>query len=148
MRNLLTKSLLLLGLSVALVLATTNWKPLFNGTTFAGWHVAGASTYWTIDQVDSAIVGASTTVATPYTMVFSDKTDFDQFTIKYSYRLRAGCSGFFFRAVENTTAELLARYLAQRILKELETRHQYFPEVLAVEVEESFGQAATYTWRR
>ncbi len=108
MRNLLTKSLLLLGLSVALVLATTNWKPLFNGTTFAGWHVAGASTYWTIDQVDSAIVGASTTVATPYTMVFSDKTDFDQFTIKYSYRLRAGCSGFFFRAVENTTAELVA----------------------------------------
>ena len=50
--------------------------------------------------------------------------------------------------IENTTAELLARYLAQRILKELETRHQYFPEVLAVEVEESFGQAATSTWRR
>ncbi len=108
MRNLLTKSLLLLCVPTAVVLATTNWKPLFNGTTFAGWHVAGASTYWTIDQVDSSIVGASTTVATPYTMVFTDKTDFDQFTIKYSYRLRAGCSGFFFRAVENTTAELVA----------------------------------------
>jgi hypothetical protein len=108
MRNIFSKSLLLLGIPAVLSLGTTSWKPLFNGTTFAGWHVAGASTYWTIDAADSAIVGASTTVATPYTMVFTDKTDFDQFTIKYSYRLRAGCSGFFFRAVENTTAELVA----------------------------------------
>jgi len=50
--------------------------------------------------------------------------------------------------IANTTAELLARYLAQRTLVELETRHSFFPETLAVEVEESFGQAATYTWKR
>ena len=45
--------------------------------------------------------------------------------------------------VENTTAELLARYLADRLLAELRARHGYTPEVLRVEVEESPGQAAT-----
>lgn len=50
--------------------------------------------------------------------------------------------------IPNTTAELLARYLAQRILRELEERHQFQPEALSVEVEESFGQSATYTWTR
>ena len=50
--------------------------------------------------------------------------------------------------IANTTAELLARYLAQRTLQELETKHYFRPETLAVEVEESFGQAATYTWTR
>jgi 6-pyruvoyltetrahydropterin/6-carboxytetrahydropterin synthase len=50
--------------------------------------------------------------------------------------------------IANTTAELLARYLGQRILKELETRHNFHPSVLSVEVEESFGQAATYTWTK
>ncbi|HAO98858.1 MAG TPA: hypothetical protein DCQ83_02305 [Fibrobacteres bacterium] len=108
MRNILPKSLLLLGFPVALSLGTTNWKPLFNGTTFAGWHFAGDQTYWTIDAADSAIVGYSATVATPYTMVFSDSATWDQFTVKYSYRLKAGCSGFFFRAVENNTAERVA----------------------------------------
>ncbi|MFM8933212.1 MAG: hypothetical protein ACKOS8_15200 [Gemmataceae bacterium] len=50
--------------------------------------------------------------------------------------------------IQNTTAELLARYLGQRILKELEHRHHFHPSVLTVEVEESFGQAATYLWNR
>ena len=108
MRNIFRKSLLLLGIPAALSLGTTNWKPLFNGTSFAGWHFAGDQTYWTIDAVDSAIVGYSATVATPYTMVFSDSATWDQFTVKYSYRLKAGCSGFFFRAVENNTAEHVA----------------------------------------
>jgi 6-pyruvoyltetrahydropterin/6-carboxytetrahydropterin synthase len=46
--------------------------------------------------------------------------------------------------VENTTAELLARYIAQRLLDDLRDRHRYYPRVLRVEVEESFGQSATY----
>jgi 6-pyruvoyltetrahydropterin/6-carboxytetrahydropterin synthase len=45
--------------------------------------------------------------------------------------------------VENTTAELLARYLAQRLLADLQRHHGYRPEVLRVEVEENFGQSAT-----
>jgi 6-pyruvoyltetrahydropterin/6-carboxytetrahydropterin synthase len=49
--------------------------------------------------------------------------------------------------IENTTAELLARYIAQRLLEELRRQHKYVPEVLRVEVEESVGQSALYEWR-
>ena len=45
--------------------------------------------------------------------------------------------------IENTTAELLARYIAQRLLDDLRTRHNYRPAVLRVEVEENIGQSAT-----
>lgn len=49
--------------------------------------------------------------------------------------------------IENTTAELLARYLAERLLDVLHSRHAYRPEVLRVEVEETAGQSAVYEWR-
>lgn len=49
--------------------------------------------------------------------------------------------------LENTTAELLAHYIGHRLLADLRQQHQYVPQVLRVEVEESFGQAATYEWR-
>jgi 6-pyruvoyltetrahydropterin/6-carboxytetrahydropterin synthase len=49
-------------------------------------------------------------------------------------------------AIENTTAELLARYLGQKLLAELASRHGFRPAGLRVEVEESFGQAAFYEW--
>ena len=45
--------------------------------------------------------------------------------------------------VENTTAELLARYIAERLADELLRQHEYRPRVLRVEVEESIGQSAT-----
>ena len=50
--------------------------------------------------------------------------------------------------VENTTAELLARYIAQRLAEELRRQHRYEPEVLRVEVEENIGQSATCELRR
>jgi 6-pyruvoyltetrahydropterin/6-carboxytetrahydropterin synthase len=49
--------------------------------------------------------------------------------------------------VENTTAELLARYIGQRLLADLRKEHQFAPDVLRVEVEESVGQSATYEWK-
>lgn len=49
--------------------------------------------------------------------------------------------------VANTTAELLARYLGQQLLAALRSDHQFTPAALRVEVEESFGQSATYEWR-
>ncbi len=49
--------------------------------------------------------------------------------------------------IENTTAELLARYIAQRLLEDLRKHHQFVPEVLRVEVEENIGQSATVEWR-
>jgi 6-pyruvoyltetrahydropterin/6-carboxytetrahydropterin synthase len=49
--------------------------------------------------------------------------------------------------IENTTAELLARYIGQRLIDDLSRAHGYTPQVLRVEVEENIGQSATYEWR-
>ncbi|MCS7167172.1 MAG: 6-carboxytetrahydropterin synthase [Gemmatales bacterium] len=49
--------------------------------------------------------------------------------------------------ISNTTAELLAQYLARRIRERL-AEQNYFPEVLCVEVEEAPGQTAIYTWTK
>ena len=48
----------------------------------------------------------------------------------------------------NTTAELLADYLAGRLLIDFQDRQLAAPRVLRVEVEESFGQTAEVEWRR
>jgi 6-pyruvoyltetrahydropterin/6-carboxytetrahydropterin synthase len=48
--------------------------------------------------------------------------------------------------IENTTAELLARYIAHKLLDDLRAQHGYRPGRLQVEVEESFGQSAFYEW--
>jgi 6-pyruvoyltetrahydropterin/6-carboxytetrahydropterin synthase len=53
-----------------------------------------------------------------------------------------------FLPIENTTAELLARYIAQRLRDELAKKHNYVPDVLRVEVEENVGQSATCELRR
>jgi 6-pyruvoyltetrahydropterin/6-carboxytetrahydropterin synthase len=50
-------------------------------------------------------------------------------------------------AIENTTAELLARWILQRLLADLQKHHNYQPGVLRVEVEENVGQSATCEWR-
>ncbi|OWK35779.1 6-pyruvoyl trahydropterin synthase family protein [Fimbriiglobus ruber] len=49
--------------------------------------------------------------------------------------------------IENTTAELLARYIAGRLLDSLRKHHAFTPDALRVEVEENVGQSATYEWR-
>ena len=49
--------------------------------------------------------------------------------------------------IENTTAELLARYIAGRLLDDLQRHHRFRPAVLRVEVEESPGQSAVCEWR-
>jgi 6-pyruvoyltetrahydropterin/6-carboxytetrahydropterin synthase len=46
--------------------------------------------------------------------------------------------------IENTTAELLARYIANRLRTALREQHGYVPATLSVEVEESYGQSATF----
>jgi 6-pyruvoyltetrahydropterin/6-carboxytetrahydropterin synthase len=50
--------------------------------------------------------------------------------------------------VANTTAELLAHYIAERLLASLREERGFTPAVLRVEVEESPGQSAQVTWRR
>ncbi len=49
--------------------------------------------------------------------------------------------------IENTTAELLARYIAGRLRESLRVNENFAPEVLRVEVEEGPGQSATVEWR-
>ena len=49
--------------------------------------------------------------------------------------------------IENTTAELLARFIAHRLVEDLAQQHGFRPEVLRVEVEENIGQSATVEWR-
>lgn len=49
--------------------------------------------------------------------------------------------------IENTTAELLARYICSRLSESLRTHEKFVPEVLRVEVEEGPGQSATVEWR-
>ena len=49
--------------------------------------------------------------------------------------------------IENTTAELIAKYLAGRLATALKDRHQFVPELMRVEVEESVGVSAIYEWR-
>ena len=46
--------------------------------------------------------------------------------------------------VANTTAELLARYLGQRLLQHLSERLKLQPDTLRIEVEECSGQTATW----
>lgn len=45
--------------------------------------------------------------------------------------------------IENTTAELLARHIAEKLREDLHKHHNYAPAVLRVEVEENIGQSAT-----
>jgi 6-pyruvoyltetrahydropterin/6-carboxytetrahydropterin synthase len=45
--------------------------------------------------------------------------------------------------IENTTAELLAAYIAHRLADDLQRHYGYHPAILRVEVEESIGQSAT-----
>ncbi len=49
--------------------------------------------------------------------------------------------------IENTTAELIARYIAGRLWVSLQTHENFTPDVLRVEVEEAPGQSATVEWR-
>src|SRR5262249_3459484 len=49
--------------------------------------------------------------------------------------------------IENTTAELLARSIAQRLAEALRRHHDFVPQVLRVEVEENIGQSAICEWR-
>jgi 6-pyruvoyltetrahydropterin/6-carboxytetrahydropterin synthase len=50
--------------------------------------------------------------------------------------------------IENTTAELLARYIGQRLRDDLRKQFGFEPGMMRVEVEESVGQSATWEARR
>jgi len=49
--------------------------------------------------------------------------------------------------IENTTAELIAKYIGGRLMETLPSVHGSLPKVIRVEVEENVGQSATYEVR-
>jgi 6-pyruvoyltetrahydropterin/6-carboxytetrahydropterin synthase len=49
--------------------------------------------------------------------------------------------------IPNTTTELLADYLSQKIADQIQARNLAPPAVMRVEVEENFGQSAVVEWR-
>lgn len=49
--------------------------------------------------------------------------------------------------IENTTAELLAKYIGQKLLVSLKNECSFVPDGLRVEVEENVGQSAMWVWR-
>ncbi len=73
-----------------------------------------------------------------------------QGSVRFRYREREWlfpASDCVLLPIENTTAELLARYIGGRLLEELERQHRFRPQLLRVEVEENIGQSATWAWR-
>ncbi len=50
--------------------------------------------------------------------------------------------------IANTTAELLASYIADRLRSSIAAHGLSTPQMIRVEVEECFGQSARYQWRR
>jgi 6-pyruvoyltetrahydropterin/6-carboxytetrahydropterin synthase len=50
--------------------------------------------------------------------------------------------------VPNTTAEMLARHIGARLLAGLRERGVVLPETVRIEVDECYGQAGVYLWRR
>ncbi len=48
--------------------------------------------------------------------------------------------------IENTTAELIAKYIASRLAMALRERHGFVPLRMKVEVEECVGVSAAYEW--
>jgi 6-pyruvoyltetrahydropterin/6-carboxytetrahydropterin synthase len=49
--------------------------------------------------------------------------------------------------IENTTAEMLARHVGEKLVAALQRQHDFTPDVLRVEIEENIGQSATFEWR-
>jgi 6-pyruvoyltetrahydropterin/6-carboxytetrahydropterin synthase len=50
--------------------------------------------------------------------------------------------------IENTTAELLAKYLAAKLQALLREKYRFTPDLIRMEVEETFGQVARYEWKK
>ena len=72
----------------------SEWKPLMDGKTLAGWHPVGDGK-WTVE--DGAFVGRANNEKL-YGLLVSDKT-FRDFTVRFKYKFLAGDSGFYIRTV-------------------------------------------------
>lgn len=74
--------------------STKAWAPLFNGSTLEGWHRVGDGE-WTVE--DGVIVGRANKEKL-YGLLFTDD-QFDDFTVRFKFKVLAGDSGFYIRTV-------------------------------------------------
>jgi len=72
------------------------WKPLWDGKTFKGWHTIGVGT-WTIE--DGAIVGRKKAEEKEFGHLVSDEV-FKDFVVRLKFKAVQGNSGFYFRVEE------------------------------------------------
>ncbi|MGB4727524.1 MAG: DUF1080 domain-containing protein [Thermogutta sp.] len=72
------------------------WRPLFDGKTFQGWHIIGVG-QWTIE--DGAILGRKTAAEKEFGHLVSDAV-FGDFVVRLKFKALHGNSGFYFRCVE------------------------------------------------
>ena len=70
----------------------SEWKPLMDGKTLAGWHKVGDGR-WTVE--DGAFVGRANS-AKQYGLLFSDRT-FKDFAVRFKFKVLSGDSGFYIR---------------------------------------------------
>ena len=73
---------------------TKGWAPLFDGKTLAGWTRFGDGK-WTVE--DGAIVGRANKEKL-YGLLFTAE-QFDDFTVRFKFKVLAGDSGFYIRTV-------------------------------------------------
>ncbi|HYG73846.1 MAG TPA: DUF1080 domain-containing protein [Planctomycetota bacterium] len=92
MRTLMIVSLLFCSANVL----AEDWKPLWDGKTFNGWHIIGKGE-WKI--VDGAIVGKGLKGEKEYGQLVSDNV-YKDFSIRLKYKAIKGNSGFYFRTEE------------------------------------------------
>ncbi len=76
--------------------AVAQWKPLWDGKTFSGWHTIGKGK-WEI--VDGAIRGTHQKEEKEFSHLVTDKT-FKDFTARLKFKAVKGNSGLYFRVEE------------------------------------------------
>lgn len=146
----------LLFLFATVAAAKSSWKPLFDGKSIAtDWYKRGEQDYWSVDPTDSSIVGSSGGAVAPKSLLMTVDSTFDQFTVKYSYRLKAGCSGFFFRARENAQLQMEAVQVEAKLeggkMKEVGSLYVMPTEGWAVQHSDAWSAAAApdpHAWQK
>jgi len=94
--SMLTLILALLISSTQATPAADSWKPLWDGSSFKGWHIIGKG-QWTIQ--DGAIHGVNVQAQSDFGHLVSDR-DYTNFTIRIKYKAVQGNSGLYFRVEE------------------------------------------------
>lgn len=70
------------------------WKPLFNGKDLSGWHALPGGKW---EVVDGAIRGTSEASEPRHGLLVSNQA-YDDFTVRASFKVTRGDSGFYFRS--------------------------------------------------